>query len=307
MPGICCSYGEGYFKIRKDGAEIASGDGQFGSSEVLTFGACPNGPPPPPTTSSPSTQPTPSPTNEATPSPTNEPTSPPSSISGQVVAAYDSSMRAPACTTVGTSCTSGGLLDGTAGNQEPNGGLNAIDGCADGSSGTYHVDESVDAITVSSLGGGMLEAGGLVRIEAKVWAYGQGTYDAADFYWATDAADLASPGWNHIGTVPADGPELRTLAVEHQLSMETVQAVRVVFRYGGSPGSCTGGNYDDHDDLVFAVQEGSGDGAPPAKMPKPVPAAKPLDPSACASVADEDRCDALSVCRWDIVSCVAKN
>jgi leucyl aminopeptidase len=34
----------------------------------------------------------------------------------------------------------------------------------------------------------------------------------------------------------------------------TLQAVRAQFRYQGSASSCTSGSYNDHDDLVFAVQ-----------------------------------------------------
>jgi hypothetical protein len=34
----------------------------------------------------------------------------------------------------------------------------------------------------------------------------------------------------------------------------SLQAVRAQFRYLGSASSCTTGSYNDHDDLVFAVQ-----------------------------------------------------
>jgi len=33
-----------------------------------------------------------------------------------------------------------------------------------------------------------------------------------------------------------------------------LQAVRANFRYEGSAAVCTTGSYDDHDDLIFAVQ-----------------------------------------------------
>jgi hypothetical protein len=50
----------------------------------------------------------------------------------------------------------------------------------------------------------------------------------------------------------------RSLAVRppkifQQDSTGSLQAVRAQFRYLGSASSCTTGSYNDHDDLVFAV------------------------------------------------------
>ena len=44
------------------------------------------------------------------------------------------------------------------------------------------------------------------------------------------------------------------LSATYTLPAGAQQAVRGVFRYSGSAGACTGGPYDDHDDLVFATQ-----------------------------------------------------
>ena len=43
------------------------------------------------------------------------------------------------------------------------------------------------------------------------------------------------------------------VAAEATLPAGTLQAVRARFRFNGSDGSCSTGSYDDHDDLVFAV------------------------------------------------------
>ena len=61
--------------------------------------------------------------------------------------------------------------------------------------------------------------------------------------------------WSYLGSVSAGGSEERTLSQENfQLSDNPNQAVRVRFRYNGSPAPCNNGNYDDADDLVFAVE-----------------------------------------------------
>merc|ERR1712157_488688 len=38
--GICCGYGTGSYAITYGGDSIDTGNGQFGSSETLTFGSC---------------------------------------------------------------------------------------------------------------------------------------------------------------------------------------------------------------------------------------------------------------------------
>merc|ERR1712156_1237863 len=68
--GICCSYGQGSFSVKLDGAEILSG-GSFGSSASESF--CANNSSPtqtPAPTKSPSKPPTKSPTKSPTESPT---------------------------------------------------------------------------------------------------------------------------------------------------------------------------------------------------------------------------------------------
>jgi len=45
-----------------------------------------------------------------------------------------------------------------------------------------------------------------------------------------------------------------TLSATYTLPAGALQAVRGVFRFNGAAAACTLGQYDDHDDLVFATQ-----------------------------------------------------
>ena len=236
--------------------------------------------------------------------PTDNPTAPPTDVpttwptvrtGGPVVAAFDSTLDAPKRSAVGTSCTASELLlEGKSNNKEPN-GSNTLDSCADGYRGSYHGDESIDTITVSAVGGGNLQAGGLAEIEAKVWAWSDGAYDVADFYY-TASVDNA-PTWVYINSLPANGPGLRTLKLEYTLPESPIQAVRVNFRYGGVQDSCTGGAYDDVDDLVFSVAPAT-DGRVEVRKAKPVPPLKSMQTSHCTMIGERNRCDEASVCVW---------
>jgi len=73
--GICCGYGQGWYRVEHGGDEVATG-GEFGSSESSeAFGSCnPTAPPPSP-------PPTILATPPVTPPPTNFPTNPPTTTS----------------------------------------------------------------------------------------------------------------------------------------------------------------------------------------------------------------------------------
>ena len=45
-----------------------------------------------------------------------------------------------------------------------------------------------------------------------------------------------------------------TISTTYTLPTGSIQAIRANFRYQGTASSCSSGGYDDHDDLVFAVQ-----------------------------------------------------
>jgi len=102
-----------------------------------------------------------------------------------------------------------------------------------------------------------MKEGDTVTIVASVWAWNTGASDRADFYYTGDASN---PEWQYIGTVTPPSGGNHDLMMSYTLPQGTTQAVRVQFRYGGSVGTCTPGNYNDRDDLVFSV--GGGTDAP---------------------------------------------
>ena len=93
----------------------------------------------------------------------------------------------------------------------------------------------------------------MARIEAKVLSYKNGEYSNADFYYSADAY---SPSWTLIRTVPATTGGMQSISIEYELPEGNIQAIRVNHRYVGHQSSCTGGAYDDVDDLAFIVGAG---------------------------------------------------
>ncbi|WP_375756374.1 Ig-like domain-containing protein [Corallococcus exercitus] len=167
-------------------------------------------------------------------------------------AAYDATLKAPKCTGRFNRCDSGTLLNGRGGlGPELNAPNTLNNSCADGTAGGYHSDESSDAITVSTLDGTAIAPGKTVRVEVKVWAYSGFSSDKLDLY---TAANANAPSWVFLGTLAPTVAGSQTLSTTFTLPQGTLQAVRANFRYGGAPSPCSTGGYDDHDDLVFAVE-----------------------------------------------------
>lgn len=173
---------------------------------------------------------------------------------GPQTAIYSSTLKAPQCAVVGSSCDSGATLllgrDTLSGGAEPNQPNTINSSCADGTSGTFHSDESNDRILVSSSAGNLTH-GQTVTITATVWAYSTGSSDALDLYYAANAN---SPTWVFIKTIVPPAGGAQALSTTYTLPTGALQAVRANFRYQGSAASCPSGSYNDHDDLVFAVQ-----------------------------------------------------
>ncbi len=153
---------------------------------------------------------------------------------------------------MGSSCDSGpSLLLGRDGKgPEPNQPITINNSCADGTSGTFHSDESNDRSKVSTVDGTPLAAGKAVRIDATVWAWTTPSLDP-DLYCAANAA---SPTWTFLATLMPTVAGAQTLSATYVLPAGAQQAVRAQFRYGGSASACTAGAYNDHDDLIFATQ-----------------------------------------------------
>lgn len=178
-------------------------------------------------------------------------------VSAPTSAAYDPQFRVPVCATVNPSCDTGSLIDGRGaiGASEPNRPNTLGSSCVDGNSGSYHGDESLDRLTVSTLDGTNLAAGKSARIDATVWVWGAAS-DHLDLYYALDPA---SPAWVYVSTLNPSASGAQRLSTTFAIPSNAGArlAVRGQFRYSGSAGnpgnSCTSGSYDDRDDLVFAV------------------------------------------------------
>jgi hypothetical protein len=210
------------------------------------------------------------------------------------VAAYDAELRVPRCAAEGPLCDSGTLLLGRAGLGPEPGAPNTIaSSCADGASGAFHVDESIDRIRVSSIDGGPLTAGRTARIEVTVWAYSGYSSDKLDLYVAADAQ---KPAWTFLATLSPTAAGAQTLSATYTLPAGGNQAVRVSFRYGGNPAPCTTGGFDDHDDLAFAVVTPIDTTPPSATITSPAPGASLSGTVAVAVAAADD----LGVVRVDL-------
>jgi len=177
-----------------------------------------------------------------------------SSTGGAQTAVYDSTLKAPKCATVGTSCDSGptlllgrGTMSGGVEVNHPN-TINST--CADGNSGTIHSDESNDRLSIASTNGGPLTHGNTATVTATVWAWNTGSADTLDLYYAANAT---SPTWVLIGSIVPSAGGAQTISRTFTLPTGSLQAVRANFRYQGSASSCTVGSYNDHDDLIFGV------------------------------------------------------
>jgi leucyl aminopeptidase len=140
--------------------------------------------------------------------------------------------------------------DHISGGAEPNQPNTINNSCADGTTGTFHSDESNDRIVVTS-SSGALTHGTTATVTATIWAYSGFTSDALDLYYAANAN---SPSWVFIKTIVPTKAGAQSLSATFTLPTGSLQAVRAQFRYLGSASSCTTGPYNDHDDLIFAVQ-----------------------------------------------------
>ncbi|WP_158623629.1 Ig-like domain-containing protein [Corallococcus llansteffanensis] len=186
------------------------------------------------------------------------------SVAQPGAAVYDATRKVPACAQVSSVCDSESLLQGR--------GVvfqfpelhppNTLDGCADGTGGSYPSGR-VGWIAVSGVNGASLLEGKRVRLD--VGAMVDNSYsDAVALYYASDAA---APVWTYLTTLRASASGSQVLSTEYVLPTGSVQAVRASYLSGGSTASaCSTGSYDDHDDLMFAVGPPESDVTPPTAV-----------------------------------------
>jgi hypothetical protein len=192
------------------------------------------------------------------------------SLGGASAVVRDDALQTAACDSANVRCSSGTLLNGRGMLGPEAGAPNNIGGtCPDGIWGTYHVDESVDAITVESVDGLPLAPGKQARISVNVWAYSEYNYDRLDLYYASNFFtapsgptqnwwNMLAPGWQYLGTFTPAGPGAQTMTATYTIPAGHLQAVRARFRFVGGTAAapCNSNNpaYDDIDDLVFPVK-----------------------------------------------------
>lgn len=177
----------------------------------------------------------------------------------------------PICTDYGASCDSGSLLDGRGSIGPETNTPNTRDGIdCDGNLGTYHSDESLDRLVVRSLNGDDMVEGTTVEIEATVWAWSTGSSDTLDLYYS-DSNDTSNPNWQHIVSLTPTGGGQQIITAQYQLPEGLSHVIRGNFRYNGLQSSCSGGNYDDADDLAFAVRPLAVESDSPTEFPSVSP------------------------------------
>lgn len=176
-------------------------------------------------------------------------------VSNPTQAVYSSSLEAPACLTVGPLCDVFGLIDGRGSlGPEPNAPNNLGSACADGTTGVYHEDGSIDWMRVVTVGGADLAPYETVRIEVVVWS--RSTW--ADDLYLYHAADATNPSWQQVGghfTKVRLGMSYVFVSREMVLPAGELQAIRAVFMRSGNLAPCPDDIADAHDvdDLIFAV------------------------------------------------------
>lgn len=173
-------------------------------------------------------------------------------IPDRSIAVLDPALHVPACAFERSACDSGELLTGRGPvGPEPNAPNTLGTPCPDGAGGSFHVDESLDRLRISTLDGGPLRARAPVLIEATFYAPEDFAPDALDLWLAPQGPDA---GWTHVVTLQPWIPGWQSLTWETVLGRAPLQALRGVYRRGGAiDATCTPSSVDDRDDLVFAV------------------------------------------------------
>jgi hypothetical protein len=182
----------------------------------------------------------------------------PMTLKSRVVAenaAYDATWASPACSRASLSCSSGTSLAGRgslASKPEAHAPNHAGTTCNDAGSGTYGVDESIEAIRIKSADSGPLRPTGNVNVSVDVVAWST-TVDRLELYYRNEPGG----GWRLMGTKKPTTTGRTTITFPFQLSYGgPMQTVRAVFRYNPTSSSaCPSdmGAYDDIDDLSFTT------------------------------------------------------
>lgn len=177
---------------------------------------------------------------------------------GIVYACYDEYYDVPVCESLGAECRTPPTMiasrDSIAIKGENNQPNTYKTNCADGSSGTYKDSISIEQMRIYTDDGLPFTDGADVTVEVIVWS--EGKADELDLFYSS------SPGsaWDYVGTVPTSHSGYNTLSFNFSLypTGKNKQIIRALFRNeaNASHQACFARPYTDHDDLMFAVNEG---------------------------------------------------
>jgi len=190
------------------------------------------------------------------------------------LASYSPTYKAPLCPKT-RCCGPGSLIDSRdniSGKTELNYPNTIFNSCIDGTSGSYHVNESIDSILIRTTDDTNIEPNKQVNLYIYAWC--SNTNDYLDIYYSDT---INSPIWTLLSTYQCDVTNT-TKQFSHTFTLSSTQGYHVIranYRNGGTASSCTSGIYNDHDDLIITVCN-----AAPAQATNPSP---PNGASVCAS------------------------
>lgn len=184
-------------------------------------------------------------------------------LNNPLQAAYSSVYAAPLCNVARPSCKTGSLVlaHGAGVPSIPSPGEpnypNTLGGtCADGTFGVFHSNPSLDYLSIATTSGGNLAAGQAVTVRADVWVSFSPADDRFDLFHTANA-DANPVVWTPITNatnIAFSASGAQTFTTSFVLpSGGARQAIRGQVRVLGSAAPCVAGDFNDRDDLVFAV------------------------------------------------------
>jgi hypothetical protein len=169
-------------------------------------------------------------------------------------ATYNPNFQAPSCG-AGCGCDTVSLVRGRgtmSGGFEQNNPNTINRSCADGNSGAYRRDESIEKLLLSTPDKGLIVPGKPVKLDVTVYCVN--STDKVDLYYTTNASN---PSWAPLATnLACSTASLKVFSHNFTVGATSGQhAVRAQVRYGGMASTCTTGSYNERDDMVFTVAE----------------------------------------------------
>ena len=184
-------------------------------------------------------------------------------------ASFDPDLLAPACFGPATRCDTGTLINGRGPLMGPELNTpNTLGGsCADGLDGWYQLDPSIERIRVVHDGNSLLAQGKQVRVEVTFFASYEPFFERLDLYSAPDARN---PVWTQFASIVPQDIGTNVTSTPFIIPAGTdLQAVRAVYRFGGTPSPCPTGNIEEADDVAFTVVQETDTTPPTATLTSP--------------------------------------